>query len=185
MNKITHHDIPKDYRFKNLIGEKFGRLTIIRFLGKDSNKHFIWLCRCDCGVEKTIIGQLLRNGKTKSCGCLRSELSAIKSTTHGQSKTNEYKAWKKMIGRCFCKTDKHYKDYGGRGISVCDRWRDSYMNFISDMGQKPSPKHSVGRINNEGDYCPENCRWENQFQQMSNTRHNRFIEYDGKRQPLS
>jgi hypothetical protein len=156
----------------NLQNRKFGRLTPIVYTGTLESGHAAWLCRCDCGNEKIIRSASLISGLTKSCGCLQKEIarkSIIKSfTTHGMSKSPEYHSWTGMKRRCYYSKGKDYKDYGQRGIRVCDRWVNSFDNFLTDMGLRPSAKHSLNRIDNDGNYCLENCKWSTQAEQQQN-----------------
>ena len=159
-------------------GDKYGRLTIVReiepifsYLGKMIRR---FNCVCDCGNKWEGQLQVLRNGRTKSCGCYHKEKSKetqlINHFKHGDSNSFEYKIWKGMKQRCTNPNHKKWKDYGGRGIKVCDRWLVSYENFLMDMGRKPGPEYSIDRINNNGDYEPSNCRWATDSQQMKNRR---------------
>jgi len=151
----------------SLSGKQFGRLTAIYpgpKLGKKQEcTHY---CQCECGNYKAIRNWHLTGGHIRSCGCLRHEPY---TRTHGRSRTQIYRVWCAMWGRCSRPKDKRYKDYGGRGISVCERWRASFENFIADMGERP-PGHSIERINNDGDYEPNNCRWIPASEQMKNSR---------------
>jgi len=160
--------------FVNITGNRYGRWTVLSYIGKNKKRH-VWLCRCDCGKEKVIYSGHLKNGATKSCGCLHKEIIS----THKQTKTKEYRAWATIKRKCLNSKDKRYPDYGGRGITVCDRWLNSFENFIEDMGMKPTPIHSIDRINNNGNYEPSNCRWATPKEQARNTRFNRTIEYKG------
>jgi hypothetical protein len=127
--------------------------------------------------------------RTKSCGCLSREAAAAKRVTHGDTighrNAPEYDCYKNMIGRCYRPTLPTYKRYGARGIRVCERWRDSYENFIADMGRRPSPDHSIDRIDNDGHYEPGNCRWATREQQGTNTRRTRHLTLNGKTPSLS
>lgn len=159
-----------------LIGRRFGRLVVLK--KAPSRNHFnYWECVCDCGGTKTARGGDLKNGKTKSCGCIQHEGNRIK---HGYSKKKntkgEYRVWLGLKGRCLRTTNPKYPDYGGRGIKVCDRWlgKTGFQNFLSDMGERPSPNHSIDRINNDGNYEPNNCRWATSSQQSKNKRNNFF-----------
>lgn len=134
----------------------------------------MWFCVCDCGKERIVRGNDLRNGKTKACGCLQKEVVTERSTKHGYAKRNamaaEYITWENMIARCTNPKATQYADWGGRGIKVCDRWLNSFENFITDMEDKPSSKHSIERKNVNGNYEPSNCRWATPYEQSANRR---------------
>lgn len=151
-------------------GKKFGRLTALHY-SHTSDKRAYWVCRCDCGNTKVVRGKELGNGDVKSCGCLAIETKTTCQLTHGESRgkrTKEYIAWKGLKNRCYNKNNRKYKNYGARGISVCERWRYSYENFLADMGRAPSKDHSVERDNVNGNYEPSNCRWGTIEEQASN-----------------
>lgn len=137
-------------------------------------------CACDCGNEKIVVSCSLKAGKTQSCGCLHKEILRGRMLVHGHSsgsvRTPEHSAWHSLRQRCNNPSNRKYQDYGGK---VCERW-NSFSAFFADMGVKPSAKHSVGRINNDGDYCPDNCRWETPSQQANNCRSNRLVTFKGK-----
>lgn len=148
-------------------GKKIGRLLVKSPAGRNKHGALLWLCLCDCGLEVITTGNNMRNGKAKSCGCLKIETASNLNRTHGLSKTKTYAIWKGMIRRCENPNEQNYQYYGARGIKVCDRWRNDYKNFLADMGEKPQGL-SIDRINNSGDYEPSNCRWSDVFRQASN-----------------
>ena len=152
-----------------LEGMRFGRLLVISENGRDNDKRVIWNCLCDCGKPVTVRSTHLKRGSIKSCGCLRVETSTKRTTTHGKSKTPEYQVWCSMIKRCSNEKSTGYPDYGGRGITVCERW-DKFENFLEDMGLRPGPLHSIERKDVNGNYEPENCKWASPTEQSRNTR---------------
>lgn len=175
------------FRAKNLTGQRFGRLLVSRYYGFEplrSGPLHYWLCTCDCGAEVVCTSNNLGRG-TRSCGCLKREETRARQTKHGMTGSPEYIAWVNMRGRCYDPNDKAYDRYGGRGITVCKRWRDSFENFYTDMGPRPSPRHSIDRKRNNGSYSPANCRWATPEQQASNTRRNVVVEIDGERMILA
>lgn len=166
------------------VGYVSGRLTVISEEIKRSDGKYEHLCRCSCGVEKHVLNSNLRNNLSTSCGCLTLENSVAKHRTHGRTGSGEYLAWTAMKSRCYYPGHIHWDRYGGRGIKVCDRWLNSFENFYADMGRKPSPKHSLDRINVDGDYGPENCRWATTGEQALNRSDNRLITAFGVTHPL-
>lgn len=174
----------------DLTGIRFGRLTPIKFIGINKHNKSIWLCLCDCGKEKSIVSNNFKNGHTKSCGCLNIEKIKLRFTTHGHSQNKEkskiYRTWNNVVQRCYNIKSRYYEDYGGRGITVCDRWlpeNNGFINFLEDMGEPPTSKHQIDRIDNDkliNGYCKENCRWVTSKEQARNTRHNHLLKYDNK-----
>lgn len=163
-------------------GTVFGRLTVIG--EADSIKgNATWLCQCECGNQVTVLAYRLRAGHTQSCGCLHEENLRTSVTTHGMSKTPIYIIWKSMKARCLSPRDKSYKDYGGRGITVCDEWKDSFETFYADMGECPEG-HSLDRIDVNGNYEPSNCRWATSIEQNRNRRNSHMITYEGETKTL-
>lgn len=169
---------------RNLKGLKFGRWKALLRVGIDIHGKFVWLCECVCGNRKKINSDSLIRGRSKSCGCLKKELSSKRLTTHGMSNSVEYRAWLGAKARCLNPNSKSYKDYGGRGIKICKRW-ENFQNFFVDMGLRPSSKHSIERIENNGSYEPGNCRWATSKEQSNNTRWNRVVFMGGKKKTLT
>lgn len=171
----------------DLTGKLFNKFVVINQVNNDKNGNIQWLCLCDCGKEKIILGSNLKSGDIQSCGCLRREKTTQRFTRHKHSQLGKisktYKSWACMIQRCTNPNNHAYSDYGGRGIKVCQRWL-KFENFLEDIGELPTNKHSIDRINNNGNYCKSNCRWVTQKQQTRNTRRNRLISYNGKVQCL-
>jgi hypothetical protein len=164
---------------KDLTNQKFARLTALRDVGRNKHGARLWLCRCECGNEVTAVSSHLRRGNTKSCGCLLGDRNRERLLKHGKTETPEYGIWSKIKGRCLNPTDQAFKYYGGRGVRVCDRWVGSFQAFLSDMGPRPSSGHSIDRIDNDGDYCPENCHWADSKTQQRNRRPHGKVLYPG------
>ena len=170
-------------RIKVEPGEKYNRWTIIEEVEKKKGKRY-FLCRCDCGTIREVRFIALRSGGSKSCGCLRNDKSRERRTTHGKWGTKIYECWHHMKQRCLNENDNNYDYYGGRGISVCEEWMDfeNFYEWAIENGYKEGL--TLERIDVNGDYCPENCTWVTQAEQLNNTRRTRKITFQGKTQSL-
>lgn len=165
----------------NLVGMRFGRLVVTAHI--KGSRHGAVETICDCGnAHISYSSNLTRTGKgaSRSCGCLNREICAALQTKHGACKTPEYRSWKNMIVRCENKNIKHYDRYGGRGIKVCDEWRQDFTKFLEHVGPRPSQRHSIDRINNDGDYEPGNVRWATMKMQARNTKRSVVVVVNGK-----
>jgi len=154
----------------DLTGKRFGRLTVLCMEEHTIGKPVRWKCQCDCGNITFPQTTPLYSGRTKSCGCFKRDLKFKHGYAAKGNRTPEYRAWYHIIQRCGKENSQGYDDYGARGISVCDRWKESYSNFLEDMGERPSPKHSIERLNNDGNYEPSNCKWATTQEQARNRR---------------
>lgn len=143
----------------DLVGQVFGRLTVVSKADRSNSRKVLWNCECSCGNSKVVRGCSLKSGDTQSCGCLNAERAKGLHTTHGLHKHPLYKVFIGMIDRCFNPKSTHYEDYGGRGITICDRWKDSLGNFIEDVAVGYGKGLHLDRINNDGNYTPDNVRW--------------------------
>ena len=162
----------------DLTGQIFGRLTVVKHAGIGPSKQAMWLCDCECGNTVTVRGYDLYKERSRSCGCLRTEVTISRSTKHGGRDKPTYPVWNDMMTRCYNRNSPSYADYGGRGITVCDRWHD-LNNFLEDMGDRPKGL-SIERVNNEEGYSPENCVWATTAIQSRNRRNNRKLTYNGE-----
>lgn len=161
----------------NITEQRFGSLTVLERVGSDSRGKALWLCRCDCGGDKVVVGQLLRNGNVTSCGC--GATRHRRHVKHGMSRSKIYSVWTNMKLRCENENDASYPWYGAKGVAVCPEWSSSFQRFYEDMGDPPEG-YSLDRIDVEGHYCKGNCKWSTSAEQARNTRSNRHITIGGE-----
>ena len=164
----------------DLIGKKFGRLTVVEFEGMNQRGKSTWRCQCECGNTCAIEGVKLTSGHTKSCGCYNKDSTKERFSTHGMTNTRLYNIWKGMLRRCNLTTEKGYKHYGGRGIRVCEEWYEFEKFRDWAMSHGYSDSLTIDRIDNNGNYTPDNCRWADVRTQLRNTSRNRFITFRGE-----
>lgn len=179
----------------NHLGKLYGRLLVIDFSHRvkyTGGSRMFWKCRCKCGKETIVLSTHLTSGHTTSCGCYHKERIRIANETHGMTSKGtefegEFSCWRSIKTRCLNKRNKNYPRYGGRGIKICDRWlgENGFPNFVSDMGRRPSLDFSVGRKDNDGNYEPDNCRWETDLEQGQNTSRTKLLTHNGKTQCMS
>jgi hypothetical protein len=164
----------------DLSNRTFGRLRVMEPAGKNRHGAYLWKCSCECGTEKVLTTSNLVHGNIISCGCKQAE-NRFKHghAKRGQTRSPEYSSWSKMLNRCSDPNHRMWKRYGGRGITVCERW-NSFKLFLEDMGPMPAPKFTIERINNDGNYEPGNCRWATRKEQGNNRYTNRLLTHDGK-----
>lgn len=170
----------------NLINNRFGRLVVTQRVANNKRGRTKWLCKCDCGNKTVVLGMSLKNKDIKSCGCLRDEHAKAMGSSrlkHGHKKTGQmtriYNIWSGIKKRCFYSKHRWYSNYGGRGITVCKRWR-KFENFLKDMGEPPTNEHQIDRIDNNGHYQPNNCQWATRTQNGRNKRNNCLLKMKGE-----
>lgn len=173
-------------KVNDLTGKKIGKLIVIKRCGSNKNGRALWLCKCDCGNTKIVCGNSLLTKLTISCGCYNKELVKKVNLKHNMSYTKLYKVWQGMKTRCYDKNFMYYYNYGGRGITICDEWKNDFSKFyewIINNGYEEGL--TIDRINVNGNYEPNNCRWITKREQNNNMNKTIFIEYNGKRQTIS
>lgn len=174
-------------RSVNISGQVFGRLTAIEACGYNKHGKTMWRCVCSCGGERFVVAGDLRSGNTKSCGCLVVEQAismGARNVTHGLTGSPEFRTWSAMIDRCTNKSGKNYRNYGHRGITVCDEWMKSFERFLADMGPRQKG-HTIERKDNNGNYEPSNCVWATNKDQSRNRRSTRLLSHGGRSMPIS
>lgn len=179
MNKIVH-DGKKHKLYK---GQKIGRLTVLSFSHRDEASKAHILCKCDCGIEKTFEATSLCR-RTRSCGCLSAEMSSKRVRTHGLTRTRIYVIWQNMMYRCYKENSTSYKNYGAKGIDVCEEWH-IFENFYKDMFKGYSDKLTLDRIDNNKGYSKENCRWSSYSKQNRNRKNNHIVIFKGRQMCLA
>lgn len=171
----------------DMVGMTFGRLVVVGKADRVKGQKQKWICKCACGSGREVVtaGYDLMRGKSKSCGCYHRERASDSNRTHGATNTGEHSVWRAIKARCYNPKNKCYHIYGARGIAMCKRWRESFEAFLSDMGKRPSNKHQIDRIDNDGMYEPSNCRWVLNVENSRNRNNNRMVTIDGKAKCLA
>lgn len=164
----------------DLAHQRFGLLTALRPTDERVQSSVVWECSCECGGSRKVATPYLTSGAVTNCGCLRGEAFVTHGDTRKHQWSSEYGIWSGMVSRCHNPKHRRFSDYGGRGIKVCERWRSSYENFLADMGRKPSPKHTIDRRDNDGNYEPGNCRWATRVEQGRNRSNNHMLTWRGE-----
>lgn len=182
-SNIVFEPLSSHPNFKDITHQRFNYLTVLGYAGSGRQSKAMWWCECDCGNITKLVGIEIRNGHTRSCGHC-SLVHPGRTPTHGMTLTRAWSAWHRLKQRCLNPKKDNFEDYGGRGIKVCDRWLNSFENFYEDMGDPPSPQHTIERIDVNGDYCPENCKWLTMQEQQRNKRTAPQITFQGVTKPL-
>lgn len=172
--------LPASKRFKDLTGKELGNWHVLSYAGQSSGGQSLWMCRCRCGTVKKIRGNHIQDGNTKWCKKCLPEIRITHGATRGGQDSPAYTAWLNMLQRCYNPRKTSFPYYGARGIQVCESWRHSFSTFLSNMGEKPSPNHSIERRDNNGPYSPENCYWATKATQSRNRRGNRWLTFRGE-----
>lgn len=172
-------------KFQDLTGMKFGKLTVLKRADKGNMKATRWICECECGNIKIVYGADLKSGHTKSCGCYKAEHFIAATSTHRKRNTRLYNIWSNMKQRCYNEKNERYKDYGGRGITVCKEWLEDFMNFYNwAMANGYRDDLTLDRKDTNGNYEPSNCRWATYKEQANNKRNNVVLSYKGEKKTL-
>ena len=179
----TINTVREKSKLIDLTGRRFCRLLVISRDPSKGGKPPYWLCQCDCGNQKIISGKSLKSGNTRSCGCLMIDFSSKLNFTHGASHSQEFRVWTDMRNRCNNLNNRRYASYGGRGITVSSEWAD-FTRFLADMGPRPTTAHQIDRIDNDGPYSKDNCKWSTVSEQGLNKRNTVFILHQGQKIPL-
>lgn len=169
---------------KDLTGKQFGRWKVVKFSHTNTHRAACWECKCSCGNSKVVNSGCLIEGTSKSCGCLKIDKAKEQNKTHDLSGSPEYRIWAGIKGRCNNPNNYSAKDYGLRGIELCDKWND-FTNFYQDMGKRPSKSHTIERVDNDGNYELSNCVWATRLEQANNRRNNVFLTHNNKKQTIS
>lgn len=171
-------------RFKDITGQTFGRLTVVQFMGvpPEPGAKALWLCQCSCSGLIVLTTSALRTGNTRSCGCLRRDVSTARATKHGFSGVPEFQVFRSLLARCFNENNPRFHDWGGRGISVDKAWNtvDKFGAFLQEVGPRPSEQHTIERIDNNAGYVKGNMRWATMHEQSRNRRSNVWISVNGQ-----
>ena len=181
INEFLFGEIKMSSKFKDITNQRFGRLVVKKIAGQNKYKRYLWLCQCDCGNEKIAAGNDLRRGATKSCGCLQKEMRILSNIKHGLYYTRLHYIWNAMKSRCYNKNNNRFYCYGKRGIEVCKDWKNNFKSFYDwAMENGYADNLSIDRINVNGNYCPENCRWITIKEQERNRTNNKMLKIGGK-----